>query len=111
MASSEPTSLRFARIARSLTQAARRHGLRAPASRSPPRRAGLTRTIQPRQGGGATVAVVLRGRPWPAVVADMIEGVIVHNGLAGARGGPVRAGLWGSVGDALRQGGRKGAGP
>ena len=103
MASSEPTSLRFARIARSLTQAARRHGLRAPAFRSPPRRAGLTRTIQPRQGGGATVAVVLRGRPWPAVVADMIEGVIVHNGVAGANADRLRAVLWASVANALEQ--------
>ena len=95
--------MRFARIARSLTQAAHRYGLRAPAFRSPPRRAGLTRTIQPRQGGGATVAVVLRGRPWPAVVADMIEGVIVHNGLAGARADRLRAALWASVADALEQ--------
>src|ERR671910_3180867 len=107
MASSEPTSLRFARIARSLAQAARRHGVRAPAFRSPPRRGGLTRTIQPRQGGGATVAVVLRGRPWPAVVADMIEGVIVHNGVAGGQAHPVGAGPWGAGGAAAAQGGRK----
>ncbi|MGH9112724.1 MAG: hypothetical protein ACRDZN_10590 [Acidimicrobiales bacterium] len=101
MAYTEPTSLRFARIARSLTQAARRHGMRAPTFRSPPRRAGLTRTIQLRRGGGATVAVVLRGRPWAAVVADMIEGVVVHNGLAGAPADRLRAALWASVADAL----------
>jgi hypothetical protein len=97
----EPTSLRCARIARSLAQAARRHGVRAPTFRSPPRHVGLTRTIQRRRDGGATVAVVLRGRPWPAVVADMIEGVVAYNGLTGARADRLRTALWASVADAL----------
>jgi hypothetical protein len=99
----EPTSLRFARIARSLTQAARLHGVRSPTFRSPPRRGGLNRTIQRRGDGGATVAVVLRGRPWPAVVADMIEGVVTHNGLTGARADRLRTALWAAVADALDQ--------
>jgi hypothetical protein len=99
----EPTSLRFARIARSLAQAARHQGVRPPTFRSPPRRMGLTRTIQRRRDGGATVAVVLRGRPWPAVVADMIEGVVAHNGLTGARADRLRTALWAAVADALDQ--------
>lgn len=99
----EPTSLRFARIARSLGQAAQRCGVRAPTFRSPPRRAGLTRTIRRRGDGAATVAVVLRGRPWAAVVADMIEGVIVHNGLSGVPADRVRAALWSAVADTLDQ--------
>ena len=47
------------------------------------------------------MAVVLRGRPWPAVVADMIEGVVAYNGLTGARADRVRTALWASVADAL----------
>ncbi len=99
----EPTSLRFARIARSLTQAAGHQGLRAPTFRSPPRRVGLTRTIQRRRDGGATVAVVLRSRPWPAAVADMIEGVVAYNRLSGAAADRVRTALWAAVADALDQ--------
>ena len=48
----EPTSLRFARIARSLAEAARAQGLRAPTFRSPPRVPGVTRTIRRERGAG-----------------------------------------------------------
>lgn len=93
----EPTSLRFARIARRLTEAARAQGLRAPTFRSPPRVPGVTRTIR-RDGGGAggggTVSVVLRGRPWAAVTSDMIEGTLVANRLTGVAADRARAALW-----------------
>ena len=95
----EPTSLRFARLARSLAEAARAQGLRAPTFRSPPRLPGVTRSIV-RRGPEVTVAVALRDRPWPAVVADMVEGVVAANRLAGVRADRVRAGLWAVVGDA-----------
>ncbi|HEX6570359.1 MAG TPA: hypothetical protein VF015_14410 [Acidimicrobiales bacterium] len=89
----EPTSLRFARLARSLAQAAQAQGLRAPTFRSPPRLPGVSRSIV-RRGATVTVAVALRDRPWAAVVADMVEGVVVANRLAGVRADRVRAGLW-----------------
>jgi hypothetical protein len=76
-------SLRFSVIANTLASEARRLGLRVPAFRSPPRLHGATRTIR-RRDGGAMVAVVIRGRPPADVVADLIEGVIVANGLRGA---------------------------
>jgi hypothetical protein len=101
----EPTSLRFARIARRLAEAARAQGLRAPTFRSPPRVPGVTRTI--RRGSGsrgasvaaapATVSVVLRGRPWAAVTSDMIEGTIVANGLTGVAADRARAALWSAL--------------
>lgn len=93
MAAMEPTSLRFARLARSLAEAARAQGLRAPTFRSPPRIPDVTRSIV-RRGPQVVVAVGLRDRPWPAVVADMVEGVIVANRLSGVRADHVRAGLW-----------------
>jgi hypothetical protein len=37
------------------------------------------------------------------VVADMIEGVIVHNGVAGAKADRLRAALWASVADGLEK--------
>ena len=79
MAAMEPTSLRFAHLARSLAEAARAQGLRAPTFRSPPRIPDVTRSIV-RRGPQVVVAVGLRERPWPAVVADMVEGVIVPTG-------------------------------
>ena len=99
----EPTSLRFARIARSLAEAARAQGLRAPTFRSPPRVPGVTRTIRRGSGGGggasgaggaATVSVVLRGRPWAAVTSDMIEGTLLANRLTGVAADRARAALW-----------------
>ena len=94
----EGTALRFAELARTLGVAARAQGLTMPAFRSPPRVAGAHRTVR-RRVGGVTVAVRLRGRPWPAVVADMVEGVVVANDLAGTAAAPARAALWEAVGE------------
>ena len=87
------TSLRFATAARSLGQAARLRGLIVPAFRSPPGVAEVQRTIR-RRRGIPTVAVRLRERPWSAVLADMIEGIVVANGLSGALADRARAALW-----------------
>ena len=91
-------SLRFADAARRLGEAARDEGLLAPTFRSPPSDQRLDRTVRRRQGG-AVVAVRVRGRPFAAVLADMIEGVVVSNGLAGPTASAVRARLWASVAD------------
>jgi hypothetical protein len=47
-----------------------------------------------RWDGGATIAVVVRGRPWAAVQADLIEGVVAANGLAPPASDRARAELW-----------------
>ena len=52
-----------------------------------------------RRGGVPSVAVALKGRPWSAVVSDMIEGVVVANGLSGAKADRARAALWLAVDD------------
>ena len=75
----EATSLRFAAAARTLGQVARREGLVAPSFRSPPRTVGLVR---------------LRDRSWVAVVADMIDGVIVANLLESIDAARLRTLLW-----------------
>ena len=90
----ETTSIRFAEAARCLGEAARRLSLTVPAFRSPPRQEGVTRTIRRRADGGATVSVVLRERPWPAVLADLIDGVVAANQLAGPAAATARDGLW-----------------
>jgi hypothetical protein len=43
------------------------------------------------------VAVALRHRPWAAVVADMVEGVVATNRLAGVGADRARAALWRAV--------------
>ena len=47
---------------------------------------------------GAIVAVRLRGRPWPAVLADMVEGVVTTNQLVAPHADRLRAELWEVVG-------------
>lgn len=83
----------FAAVARTLTQQARRRGLVAPGFRCPPRLVGVDRSIR-RRSDGAVIAVRLRGRPLAAVVADMIEGVVVANRLEPPAADRVRAELW-----------------
>jgi hypothetical protein len=51
-----------------------------------------------RQQGGATVAVRLRDRPWAAVLADMVEGVVVANRLTGTEADRCRTALWAAAG-------------
>ena len=94
----ESTALRFAETVRALGIEARRNRLKMPGFRSPPRLRGVDRSVRRRADGGATIAVVVRGRPWAAVVADMVEGVIVANGLTGAAADRTRAKLWTAVG-------------
>lgn len=94
----EATSLKFAAAARSLGQAARLRDLIVPGFRSPPGIEGVHRTLR-RRRGVPSVAVRLRGRPWSAVVSDMIEGIVVVNGLSGAKADRVRAALWLAVDD------------
>ena len=87
------TTARFAHAARTLGHEARRRGLVVPSFRCPPRVTGADRTLR-RRAGGAVVAVRVRGRPWPAVLADMIEGVVVANELSPPAATRVRTDLW-----------------
>ena len=89
----EATSLRFAHAARTIAEVTRARGLEVPGFRSPPGIDGAQRSLR-RRAGGATVAVRLRQRPWVAVLADMVEGVVVANRLRGSAADDVRGALW-----------------
>jgi hypothetical protein len=89
----ESSTLRFARAVQHLARTARALGLVVPGFRSPPRLGGVHRSIK-RWPGGATVAVVVRGRPWVAVQADLVEGIVAANDLAGPAADSARAALW-----------------
>ncbi len=85
---------RFAATARALAHEARRLGLVAPSFRTPPRVAGVDRTLRGARSGSPVVSVRLQSRPFAAVVADLVEGVVVTNGLAPAEAARARAALW-----------------
>ena len=97
----EATTARFVHAARTLGVEARARRLVAPGFRSPPRILGVSRTLRRWQAGGAQVAVLVRGRPWPAVLADMVEGVVAANSLKGIEADRLRAALWLAVEGAL----------
>jgi hypothetical protein len=83
---------RFADIARRLGAATRALGLTVPAFRCPPRVAGADRTIR-RYPAGAVVSVRLRGRPFEAATADMVDGVLAANRVPEIDRARVRAAL------------------
>ncbi len=95
----ESSTLRFARAVQDLARTTRALGLSVPGFRSPPRLGGVQRSIK-RWPGGATVAVVVRGRPWPAVQADLVEGIVAANRLEGPAADRARAALWDALVDA-----------
>ena len=92
----EPVSFTFAAAARVLGSEARRRGLRVPVFRSPPRVPGVSRSLR-RGPRGVLVSVRVRGRPWAAVLGDMVEGIVVANGLVGADAQEARSQLWGAL--------------
>jgi len=76
----ETDPMMFSALVRVVGQEARAMGLVVPGFRSPPRLAGAVRTI--RNGAGAPIiAVRLRGRAFADVAADVVEGVLVANGV------------------------------
>ncbi|MEN9823856.1 MAG: hypothetical protein ACO3AV_08375 [Ilumatobacteraceae bacterium] len=96
----EPTAhtitLDFAQAARALGGEARRRGLVVPGFRSPPRIVGVDRSIRHHRNG-AVVAVRVKGRPFVAVLADMIEGVVAANHLKPPEADRLRSELWAAV--------------
>jgi hypothetical protein len=99
---STTTTVQFAEGARALARAARSRGLSAPSFRSPPRMSGVDRSIR-RVDDHCVIAVRTRARPWVAVAADMIEGVIVANRLSGGDAVRVRGSMWAVLGFAAAE--------
>lgn len=90
------SAVEFAAVARRLGDESRRLGLAAPGFRCPPRVVGVDRTLRRFAGDeiAGVVSVAVRDRPLAAVVADMIEGVVVLNRLGPAESARVRSALW-----------------
>jgi hypothetical protein len=86
-------SVRFSVFARAITDAGKCLGLNVPSFRSPPHDGRLDRTLR-RHTSGSIVAVRVKDRPFGAVIADLVEGVIVCNRLTQREAGDVRNVLW-----------------
>jgi hypothetical protein len=89
----------FANAARALSRSAAGLGLDAPSFRCPPRLLGADRTIRRRttSANDVVVSVRIRGRPTPAVLGDMIEGVVAANRLVSPQADRARTELWSAV--------------
>lgn len=85
--------MRFAESARIIAITCKRAGVVPPTFRSPPR-SGRDRSIKRNGRGATTVAVRLSGRPFAAVQADMIEGVLAANKVEPLIGERLRRDLW-----------------
>ena len=91
------STVEFAHAARRLSRAAGRLDMVSPSFRCPPRLVGIDRTIRRRDdadGGGAVVSIRVKGRPQAAVLADMIEGVVITNRLKAPEADRLRNELW-----------------
>ena len=71
-----------------------------PSFRCPPRLVGVDRSIR-RRPEGAVVSIRFHGRPRGAVMADMIEGVVVANELRPPAADRVRTELWAALDQAV----------
>ena len=87
------TAVAFTAAARRMADEARRRGLVVPGFRSPPRLAGVPRSLRRVPGGAPVVAVQRRGRDGADVLADMVDGLIVANGLHGDAAAELRQAL------------------
>lgn len=83
---------RFWELVRRVGAEGRRLGLEVPGFRSPPRTPGALRTVS-RPPGGAVVAVAWRDRSPADVVGDLVDGLVLVNGLAGAEAADCRRSL------------------
>lgn len=94
-----PPAIAFAEVVRTVTAVARRRGLDVPVFRSPPRLVDVDRSLRRRSDGHVVVAIRLTGRPFAAVQADVIAGVVTVNGLEGRDAGRFRRAAWSALGD------------
>lgn len=81
MIETQANAVSFAAIGRVLTDQALTLGVSAPSFRSPPRIPGVRRSVTRNRDGSVTVSVIVSRRPLSAVVADMIDGLVLTSGL------------------------------
>lgn len=100
------SAVEFSEAVRAVSTLARGEGLSVPVYRSPPRVAGLDRTIRRRGRASAVVSIRLGGRPLAAVRSDVIDAVVAANDLDPAPADRFRRAAWDALESALPRGRR-----
>ncbi len=80
-------------MARRLSAQCHQVGLTAPGFRSPPRSPEVSRTFKRFPDGSVIVAIRLHGRHRNEVLGDMIDGILMVNGLRAGRAEKMRTTL------------------
>ncbi len=92
----QANAMSFAAVGRVLTDQALAQGVTAPSFRSPPRIPGVRRSVTRNRDGSITVSVIVSRRPLSAVIADMIDGVVLTSGLRADEARALYDTLWAS---------------
>jgi hypothetical protein len=93
-AAPQATAIEFSETVRQVVTLARHQGLRPPVFRSPPRLAGVDRSIRRRPNGTVVVAVRRGGRPLAAIQSDVIDGVVAASELGATQADRFRRAAW-----------------
>jgi hypothetical protein len=89
--------VRFSETVRVLAAASGAADLVVPAFVTPPHTRGSDRVVRRLPRGEFSIGVTLEGRPFAAVQADLIEGIVLVNGLAGVDAAAARRTLWAAL--------------
>ena len=90
----QANAMSFAAVGRVLTDQALACGVTAPSFRSPPRIPGVRRSVTRNRDDSITVSVIVSRRPLSAVIADMIDGVVLSSGLRADEARSLYDALW-----------------
>lgn len=90
----QANAMSFAAIGRVLTDQALALGITAPSFRSPPRIPGVRRSVTRNRDGSVTLSVIVSRRPLSAVMADMIDGLVLTSGLRAEEARSLYDKLW-----------------
>ena len=79
----ESISIQFSIAVRTLGRIADQLGYRIPQFRCPPPSAKYQRSVRKTGEENLSISIVIRGRPWLAILADIVEGVVIANTQSG----------------------------
>ena len=92
----ESVSIQFSITVRTLGRIANQLGYVTPQFRCPPPSAQYQRSVR-RNHDDLSISIVIRGRPWLAVLADIVEGFVIANAKLG-QDSEIRNILWDTIG-------------
>ena len=89
----ESISIKFSIAVRTLGRIADQLGYRIPQFRCPPPSAKYQRSVRKTGDENLSISIVIRGRPWLAILADIVEGFVIAN-IQSGQDSEIRNILW-----------------